>query len=51
MDTGVDGIITDYPGRLRDVMAERSLKVLGNTKSQDTRSRCSHIPLVGSGHG
>ncbi|MCQ6272905.1 glycerophosphodiester phosphodiesterase [Pseudarthrobacter sp. R1] len=27
MDTGVDGIITDYPDRLRDVMAERSLKL------------------------
>ncbi|MBA9006236.1 glycerophosphodiester phosphodiesterase family protein [Thermomonospora cellulosilytica] len=26
IDDGVDGIITDYPDRLRDVMAERSLK-------------------------
>lgn len=27
MDDGVDGIITDYPDRLREVMAERSLKL------------------------
>ncbi|MDQ0690926.1 glycerophosphodiester phosphodiesterase family protein [Arthrobacter sp. W4I7] len=27
MDTGVDGMITDYPDRLRDVLAERSLKL------------------------
>jgi glycerophosphoryl diester phosphodiesterase len=27
MDTGVDGLVTDYPDRLRDVMAERSLKL------------------------
>ena len=27
MDLGVDGIITDYPSRLRDVMAERGLKL------------------------
>lgn len=27
MDAGVDGLITDYPDRLRDVMAERSLKL------------------------
>ncbi len=27
MDAGVDGIITDYPNRLRDVMAERGLKL------------------------
>jgi glycerophosphoryl diester phosphodiesterase len=27
MDGGVDGLITDYPDRLRDVMAERSLKL------------------------
>jgi glycerophosphoryl diester phosphodiesterase len=25
--TGVDGIITDYPDRLREVMAEHSLKL------------------------
>jgi glycerophosphoryl diester phosphodiesterase len=27
MDVGVDGLITDYPNVLRDVMAERSLKL------------------------
>jgi glycerophosphoryl diester phosphodiesterase len=27
MDAGVDGLITDFPDRLRDVMAERSLKL------------------------
>ena len=27
IDTGVDGIITDYPDRLRDVMAEYSMKL------------------------
>ena len=27
MDAGVDGLITDYPNRLREVMAERSLKL------------------------
>ena len=27
MDYGVDGIITDYPNRLRQVMAERSMKL------------------------
>lgn len=27
MDVGVDGLITDYPNLLRDVMAERSLKL------------------------
>jgi glycerophosphoryl diester phosphodiesterase len=27
MDDGVDGVITDYPDKLRDVMAERSLKL------------------------
>jgi glycerophosphoryl diester phosphodiesterase len=27
MDIGVDGIITDYPDRLREVMAERDLKL------------------------
>jgi glycerophosphoryl diester phosphodiesterase len=27
MDTGVDGMITDYPDRLRAVLAERSLKL------------------------
>jgi glycerophosphoryl diester phosphodiesterase len=27
MDLGVDGIITDYPTRLREVMAERGLKL------------------------
>jgi glycerophosphoryl diester phosphodiesterase len=27
MDAGVDGLITDYPDRLREVMAERSLKL------------------------
>ncbi|WP_416403279.1 glycerophosphodiester phosphodiesterase [Arthrobacter sp. LFS091] len=27
MDDGVDGVITDYPDQLRDVMAERSLKL------------------------
>ena len=27
MDIGVDGLITDYPDRLRDVLAERSLKL------------------------
>jgi len=27
MDAGVDGLITDYPDRLRDVMLERSLKL------------------------
>jgi glycerophosphoryl diester phosphodiesterase len=27
MDAGVDGIITDYPDRLRDVMAERGLEL------------------------
>lgn len=26
-DAGIDGLITDYPDRLRDVMAERSLKL------------------------
>lgn len=28
--TGVDGIITDYPDRLRDVMAENSMKLPKN---------------------
>lgn len=27
MDDGVDGLITDYPNRLREVLAERSLKL------------------------
>jgi glycerophosphoryl diester phosphodiesterase len=27
MDAGVDGLITDYPNRLREVMAERGLKL------------------------
>ena len=27
MDLGVDGIITDYPTRLRTVMEERGLKL------------------------
>jgi glycerophosphoryl diester phosphodiesterase len=27
MDAGIDGLITDYPDRLREVMAERSLKL------------------------
>jgi len=27
MDMGVDGVITDYPTRLRAVMAERGLKL------------------------
>lgn len=27
MDAGVDGIITDYPDRLRVVLAERGLKL------------------------
>jgi glycerophosphoryl diester phosphodiesterase len=27
LDDGVDGVITDYPDQLRDVMAERSLKL------------------------
>jgi glycerophosphoryl diester phosphodiesterase len=27
MDAGVDGLITDYPNRLRDVMAERGLEL------------------------
>lgn len=27
MDDGVDGLITDYPNQLRDVLAERSLKL------------------------
>jgi glycerophosphoryl diester phosphodiesterase len=27
MDAGVDGLITDYPNILREVMAERSLKL------------------------
>ena len=27
MDAGVDGLITDYPHRLREVMAKRSLKL------------------------
>ncbi|KRE80240.1 glycerophosphodiester phosphodiesterase [Arthrobacter sp. Soil763] len=27
MDYGVDGLITDYPNRLREVMAERSMKL------------------------
>ena len=27
MDTGIDGLITDYPERLREVMSERSLKL------------------------
>jgi glycerophosphoryl diester phosphodiesterase len=27
MDDGVDGVITDYPNMLRDVLAERGLKL------------------------
>ena len=27
IDTGVDGIITDYPDRLREVMVDRDLKL------------------------
>ena len=27
MDAGVDGLITDYPDRLRDIMSERALKL------------------------
>ena len=27
MDKGVDGIITDYPNRLRDLMAERGMRL------------------------
>ena len=27
IDTGVDGLITDYPNELRDVMAESGMKL------------------------
>ena len=27
MDLGVDGIITDYPNRVRDIMAERGMRL------------------------
>jgi glycerophosphoryl diester phosphodiesterase len=27
MDMGIDGIITDYPNRVRDIMAERGMRL------------------------
>lgn len=38
MDKGVDGIITDYPDRLRELMGDRGLKLPKAYKSRTTRA-------------
>lgn len=42
MDLGVDGIISDYPTRLRTVMEERGLKLPRPTRLGSSNTRSSN---------